>query len=270
MRYQRRSRGLGDPTPKKITMNIMRRNTMLTGKHCVITGAAQGIGRAIVETFVEQGATKIYALDRNINNMQDWQTHAVIVPVALDVCDQDAVANWVQTLHQQHAVIDILVNNAGITRDNLLTKMSESDWDAVIDVNLKGVFTMTQAIAPLMIAQEKGAIVSLSSVVGTDGNIGQTNYAASKGGVIAMTKTWSKELARHGAQIRANCVAPGFIETPMTANLPDKVIEMMKGKTPLGRMGTAQDIANAISFLASDNASFITGQTLKVDGGLVI
>jgi Dehydrogenases with different specificities (related to short-chain alcohol dehydrogenases) len=243
---------------------------MLTGKHCVITGAAQGIGRAIVETFVQQGAHTVYALDRNLDNMQDWQNHAVIKPVALDVCHRDAVASWVQTLHQHNAVIDVLVNNAGITRDNLLTKMNEDEWDAVIDVNLKGVFTMTQAITPLMIAQEHGAIVSLSSVVGTDGNIGQTNYAASKGGVIAMTKTWSKELARHGAQIRANCVAPGFIETPMTANLPDKVIDMMKGKTPLGRMGTAQDIANAISFLASDNASFITGQTLKVDGGLVI
>ncbi|OOF35253.1 3-oxoacyl-ACP reductase FabG [Salinivibrio costicola] len=243
---------------------------MLTGKHCVITGAAQGIGRSIVETFVEQRAHTVYALDRTVDNMQDWQNHAVIKPVALDVCHRDAVASWVQTLHQHNAVIDVLVNNAGITRDNLLTKISEEDWDAVIDVNLKGVFTMTQAITPLMLAQEHGAIVSLSSVVGTDGNIGQTNYAASKGGVIAMTKTWSKELARHGAQIRANCVAPGFIETPMTANLPDKVIDMMKGKTPLGRMGTAQDIANAISFLASDNASFITGQTLKVDGGLVI
>lgn len=243
---------------------------MLAGKHCVITGAAQGIGRAIVETFIAQGAEKIYAIDLNMDAMTDWQDHAIIQPVALNVCDRDAVASWVQTLHQQNAPVDVLVNNAGITRDNLLTKMTESDWDAVIDVNLKGVFSMTQAIAPLMLEQEKGAIVTLSSVVGTDGNIGQTNYAASKGGVIAMTKTWSKELSRHGAKIRANCVAPGFIETPMTANLPEKVIDMMKAKTPLGRMGTAQDIADAICFLASDKASFITGQTLKVDGGLVI
>ncbi|ODQ01464.1 3-oxoacyl-ACP reductase FabG [Salinivibrio sp. SS2] len=243
---------------------------MLAGKHCVITGAAQGIGRAIVETFIAQGAEKIYAIDLNMDAMTDWQDHAIIQPVALNVCDRDAVSSWVQTLHQQNAPVDVLVNNAGITRDNLLTKMTESDWDAVIDVNLKGVFSITQAIAPLMLEQEKGAIVTLSSVVGTDGNIGQTNYAASKGGVIAMTKTWSKELSRHGAKIRANCVAPGFIETPMTANLPEKVIDMMKAKTPLGRMGTAQDIADAICFLASDKASFITGQTLKVDGGLVI
>ncbi|PCE65334.1 3-oxoacyl-ACP reductase FabG [Salinivibrio sp. YCSC6] len=243
---------------------------MLAGKHCVITGAAQGIGHAIVETFIAQGAEKIYAIDLNMDAMTDWQDHAIIQPVALNVCDRDAVASWVQTLHQQNTPVDVLVNNAGITRDNLLTKMTESDWDAVIDVNLKGVFSMTQAIAPLMLEQEKGAIVTLSSVVGTDGNIGQTNYAASKGGVIAMTKTWSKELSRHGAKIRANCVAPGFIETPMTANLPEKVIDMMKAKTPLGRMGTAQDIADAICFLASDKASFITGQTLKVDGGLVI
>ncbi|OOF11411.1 MULTISPECIES: 3-oxoacyl-ACP reductase FabG [unclassified Salinivibrio] len=243
---------------------------MLAGKHCVITGAAQGIGRAIVETFIAQGAEKIYAIDLNMDAMTDWQDHAIIQPIALNVCDRDAVSSWVQTLHQQNAPVDVLVNNAGITRDNLLTKMTEGDWDAVIDVNLKGVFSITQAIAPLMLEQEKGAIVTLSSVVGTDGNIGQTNYAASKGGVIAMTKTWSKELARHGAKIRANCVAPGFIETPMTANLPEKVIDMMKAKTPLGRMGTAQDIADAICFLASDKASFITGQTLKVDGGLVI
>lgn len=148
--------------------------------------------------------------------------------------------------------------------------MTEQDWDFVIDVNLKGVFNLTQAVAPIMMANNYGSIVTMSSVVGTDGNIGQSNYAATKGGVIAMTKGWAKEFARKGAQVRANCVAPGFIETPMTADLPTKVLELMKQKTPLGRMGTAEDITDGVEFLASDKSSFITGQVLKVDGGLVL
>jgi len=135
---------------------------------------------------------------------------------------------------------------------------------------LKGVFNMTQAVSPVMIESGVGSIITMSSVVGTDGNVGQSNYAATKGGVITMTKGWAKEFARKGAQVRANCVAPGFIETPMTIELPEKVLDYMKGKTPLGRMGKPQDIADGVLFLASDQASFITGQTLKIDGGLVI
>ncbi|MGL4905333.1 MAG: SDR family oxidoreductase, partial [Plesiomonas sp.] len=138
------------------------------------------------------------------------------------------------------------------------------------DINLKGVFNLTQAVAPVMMEQGSGAVVSLSSVVGIDGNIGQSNYAASKGGVIAMTKTWAKEFTRKGAKVRVNAVAPGFIRTPMTAVVPDKVIDYMVGKTPLGRMGTAEDIAQAVLFLVSDQSAFITGQVLRVDGGLTV
>jgi 3-oxoacyl-[acyl-carrier protein] reductase len=140
----------------------------------------------------------------------------------------------------------------------------------VADVNLKGVFNMTQAIAPIMIENGIGSIITMSSVVGTDGNIGQSNYAATKGGVIAMTKGWSKEFSRKGAQVRANCIAPGFIETPMTKDLPEKVLDYMTNKTPLKRMGKPTDIAEGALFLASERSSFITGQTLKIDGGLVI
>jgi 3-oxoacyl-[acyl-carrier protein] reductase len=147
--------------------------------------------------------------------------------------------------------------------------MSDDDWDAVINVNLKGVFVMTRAVLPTMLEANAGVIISMSSVVGLDGNIGQSNYAATKGGVISMTRTWAKEFARKGAQVRVNAIAPGFIRTPMTETVPQKVLDLMVSKTPLGRMGEASDIANAATFLASDAASFITGQVLRVDGGLV-
>ncbi|NOI24396.1 beta-ketoacyl-ACP reductase [Vibrio mediterranei] len=244
---------------------------MLTNKICIVTGGAQGIGRCIVETFAQQQATMVYACDMNTQVAEELTAQYPNVRVKqLNVCDRRAIQSFIQEIHQEHGKIDVLVNNAGITRDNLLDRMSEEDWDMVLDVNLKGVFNMTQAIAPIMIENGIGSIVTMSSVVGTDGNIGQSNYAATKGGVIAMTKGWAKEFSRKGAQVRANCVAPGFIETPMTIDLPEKVMDHMKSKTPLGRMGKPQDITNGVAFLASDNASFITGQTLKIDGGLVI
>ncbi|MGF1763632.1 3-oxoacyl-ACP reductase FabG [Aliivibrio kagoshimensis] len=244
---------------------------MLANKICVVTGGAQGIGRCIVETFAMQGALKVYACDMNHEVMVDLECkYSNVCATQLNVCDRDAIADFVADLKAQHGNIDVLVNNAGITRDNLLDRMSEDDWDMVMNVNLKGVFNMTQAISSVMIEQGVGSIITMSSVVGTDGNIGQSNYAATKGGVIAMTKGWAKEFSRKGAQVRANCVAPGFIETPMTVDLPEKVLTYMKTKTPLGRMGKPQDIAEGVLFLASDNASFITGQTLKIDGGLVI
>ncbi|PSV34918.1 beta-ketoacyl-ACP reductase [Photobacterium sp. GB-27] len=244
---------------------------MLTDKVCLVTGGAQGIGRCIVETFANQGAKHIFVCDMNFGAMADLeQQFPNVTALELNVCDRANVSEAITKIAQQYGTIDVLVNNAGITRDNLIENMSENDWDLVIDVNLKGVFNMTQAIAPLMMASGSGSIITMSSVVGTDGNIGQTNYAATKAGVIAMTKSWSKEFARKGAKVRANCVAPGFIETPMTVDLPEKVIDYMVSKTPLKRMGLAQDIANGVLFLASDNSSFITGQTLKIDGGLVI
>ncbi|MEZ9233333.1 3-oxoacyl-ACP reductase FabG [Vibrio amylolyticus] len=244
---------------------------MLSNKICIVTGAAQGIGKTIVERFAKEGAACVYACDVNIGDMEESYSKDKNIAVRqLNVCDRQAIQTLIETITQEHGRVDVLVNNAGVTRDNLIDRMTEEDWDIVLDVNLKGVFNMTQAIAPLMIENNSGSVITMSSVVGTDGNIGQSNYAATKGGVIAMTKGWAKEFARKGAQVRANCVAPGFIETPMTKDLSEKVLEHMKNKTPLARMGTSTDIANGVTFLASEQSSFITGQTLKIDGGLVI
>lgn len=239
---------------------------MLKNKICVVTGGAQGIGLSIVEKLAANNAKMVFACDMSLKEINLPN----VTSVQLNVCDREAIARFVSEVENKYGQIDVLVNNAGITKDNLINYMSEDDWDKVIDVNLKGVFNMTQMIAPLMMAKGQGSIITMSSVVGTDGNIGQTNYAATKGGVIAMTKGWAKEFARKGAQVRANCVAPGFVETPMTVNLPEKVIHYMTSKTPLGRMAKPEEIAEGVLFLASDRSSFITGQTLKIDGGLVI
>lgn len=239
----------------------------MLNKICIVTGAAQGIGRRIVESFAAAGAAKVYACDINHSNSEDIDN---VIHVVLNVCDRMAIKEFISKVQIEAGRVDVLVNNAGITRDGLINKMTEQDWDLVIDINLKGVFNMTQAVVPLMMENNMGSIITMSSVVGTDGNIGQSNYAATKGGVIAMTKGWAKEFARKGAKIRANCVAPGFVVTPMTKDLPEKVINHMIEKTPLGRMATAEDIANGVLFLASESSSFITGQTLKIDGGLVI
>lgn len=236
----------------------------VSGKIALVTGSARGIGRAVVERLASEGAEMVISCDMGEAVYEQKNVRHEI----LNVTDRAAIAAFVAKLQEEFGRIDILVNNAGITKDALLVRMTEDQWDAVIDVNLKGVFNMTQAVAQIMTKQKSGSIVTLSSVVGLYGNIGQTNYAATKGGVITMTKTWAKELGRKG--VRANCVAPGFIVTPMTENLPEKVIEGMKAATPLGKMGMPEDIANAILFLASDEASFITGETLAVTGGLVI
>ncbi|MBD8511095.1 3-oxoacyl-ACP reductase FabG [Photobacterium sp. CAU 1568] len=244
---------------------------MLNNKVCIVTGGAQGIGRCIVETFANQQAEVVYACDMNAAAMAELEkTYKNVKAIELNVCDRESVSRFVDNIVKDYGRVDVLVNNAGITRDNLIDKMTENEWDMVLDVNLKGVFNMTQAVAPVMMASGAGSIITMSSVVGTDGNIGQSNYAATKGGVIAMTKGWAKEFSRKGAQVRANCIAPGFVETPLTVNLPEKILEYMKSKTPLQRMGKPEDIANGALFLASDNSTFITGQTLKIDGGLVI
>ncbi|MDO6705983.1 3-oxoacyl-ACP reductase FabG [Photobacterium sp. 1_MG-2023] len=244
---------------------------MLDKKVCIVTGGAQGIGRCIVETFASNQAEVVFACDMNAAAMADLEkTYKNVRAIELNVCDREAIQRFVQGIVDTFGRVDVLVNNAGITRDNLIEKMSVEDWDMVLDVNLKGVFNMTQAVAPVMMEHGVGSIITMSSVVGTDGNIGQSNYAATKGGVIAMTKGWAKEFSRKGAQVRANCIAPGFVETPLTVDLPEKILDYMKSKTPLQRMGKPQDIANGALFLASEQASFITGQTLKIDGGLVI
>ncbi len=236
----------------------------LSGKVAVVTGAARGIGLTIAETLAKEGAT-VYATDLAKGESSEKN----ISFVELNVTDRAGIEKFVAEIAQK-GNIDILVNNAGITADALIQKMEENQWDRVIDINLKGVFNMTQSIAPIMMENGSGSIINMASVVGVYGNIGQTNYVATKAGVIGMAKAWAKEFARKGAQVRANAVAPGFIMTPMTKDLPEKVLDGMKAKTPLGRMGQPEDIAKAVLFLASDDASFITGQCLGVDGGLTI
>ncbi|MGL5089225.1 MAG: 3-oxoacyl-[acyl-carrier-protein] reductase [Cetobacterium sp.] len=238
----------------------------IEGKIALVTGAARGIGRTIVEKLASEGAELVISCDMGEATFEQANIRHEI----LNVTDREAVKTLIKKIKDEFGRIDILVNNAGITKDGPFVRMSEDSWDAVIDVNLKGVFNVTQAVAPLMTKNKKGSIVTISSVVGLYGNIGQANYSATKGGVIAMTKTWSKELARKGAQVRSNCVAPGFIATPMTDILPEEVIKGMLDRTSLGKLGMPEDVANAVLFLASDESAYITGQTIEVSGGLAI
>jgi 3-oxoacyl-[acyl-carrier protein] reductase len=250
----------------------------LKDKVALITGGAAGIGKATAQKFAAEGAFVVIC---DLNEAAGQATAAELGPRAefykVNVADRAAVQQWVDTVAAKHGRIDVLVNNAGIVRDNqlvrfkdgqLVKQMPEADFDLVIAINLKGVFNCAQAVAPHMIKQGGGAIINASSVVGLDGNFGQTNYVATKSGVIGMTKVWARELGKFG--IRVNAVAPGFTATEILSAMPEKVIEGMVSKTPLGRMGQPADIANAYCFLASDEASFITGETLRVDGGLVV
>ncbi|MGL4677369.1 MAG: beta-ketoacyl-ACP reductase [Brevinema sp.] len=236
----------------------------LNGKVAIVTGAARGIGLTIAETLAKEGAL-VYATDLDKGESKEKN----ITFIKLNVTDRPEIEKFTTEIAQK-GEIDILVNNAGITADALIQKMTEDQWDRVININLKGVFNMTQFVAPIMMENGSGSIINMASVVGVYGNIGQSNYIATKSGVIGMAKGWAKEFARKGAKVRANAIAPGFIRTPMTKDLPEKVLEGMVSKTPLGRMGEPEDIAKAVLFLASDDASFITGQCLGVDGGLVI
>jgi len=238
----------------------------------IITGGARGIGKECANIFAREGA-KVIIFDVNEDELnktmeeikkEGFYAEGYIV----DITDFEKVNEVVNSIYEKHKKIDVLVNNAGITKDNFLIKMPKEDWDKVIAVNLTGTFNTTKAVIPFMYEREKGVIINVSSVVAIYGNIGQTNYIASKAGVIGLTKGWAKEFGKKG--IRVNCVAPGFIKTPMTEKVPDKVIEYMVSKTPLGRMGEAVEVAKAICFLASDDASFITGAVLSVDGGLTI
>lgn len=238
---------------------------------CVVTGGGRGIGRTIVEQFAAEDAKMVIAtdisdaafaeLEKNNNNVKGYK---------LDVQDSKAIETFADEMVEKYGAVDVLVNNAGVTRDALIQKMSEEDWDFVLNINLKGVFNMTKYVAPKMMEKGSGSIINMSSVVGVYGNVGQSNYAASKGGVISMTKTWAKEFSRKGAKIRVNAVAPGFIRTPMTDKVPQKVLDIMESNTALGRLGEPEDIANAVTFLAGDKSVFVTGQILGVDGGLKI
>jgi 3-oxoacyl-[acyl-carrier protein] reductase len=242
---------------------------MSTPNVVLVTGGARGIGRATAQRFAEGGWTVVVA-DRDA--AQAEKTAAELgkgaFAVALDVADRASVDQVVADVLERTGRIDCLVNNAGITRDATLGKMDDAAWDSVLAVNLTGTFNVTRAVAKGMVERKAGSIVNAASVVGVYGNFGQSNYVATKSGVIGMTKVWARELGRKG--VRVNCVAPGFIETDMTAAMPAEVLATMKGKTPIGRLGQPRDVAEAYWFLASDAASFINGQVLGVDGGLVL
>jgi 3-oxoacyl-[acyl-carrier protein] reductase len=242
----------------------------LAGKVAIITGAGRGIGREASLLFAREGAKVVLAdvdpqAEKVVGEIQGAGGEAIFVRG--DVTDRISCAAMVEAAVNSFGRVDILVNNAGITRDAQLVKLSEGDFDRVIAVNLKGTFNATQAVAPRMIEQGSGRIINVSSVVGLFGNFGQTNYAATKAGVIGMTKTWARELGRKG--ITVNAVAPGFIQTEMTESVPEKVLEMMRSRTPLGRLGTARDVANIYLFLASDDAAYVNGTVVSVDGGLI-
>jgi len=237
----------------------------------LITGGAGGIGQETARQFLDRGASvELWDMDADTGNrlVEKWsdEGHNVYFQ-QVDVTDFNAVEEATNNLHNRWGKLDVLVNNAGITKDATLKKMSPEDWQQVVDVNLNGVFYCGKAAADMMREQESGVILNASSVVGVYGNFGQSNYVATKSGVIGLTKTWARELGRKG--VRVNAVAPGFIETPMVDTVPDKVLEKLKGQTPLGRLGKPEDIASAYLFLASDQAAFITGTVLQVDGGLV-
>ena len=240
-------------------------------KVVLVTGGADGIGRVTAQKFLEAGASvEIWDLNEDAANeaLENWSKSGFNARFKnVNVADHQAVDEAMSDLREHWGRLDVLINNAGITRDGTLLKMEHDNFKSVIDVNLTGVFNCGKAAASIMADQGSGVILNASSVVAHNGNFGQSNYVASKSGVIGMSKTWAKELGRKG--IRVNAVAPGFINTSMVESVPDKVLDQLKGNTPLGRLGEPEDIANAYLFLASDSAAFITGTVLKVDGGLV-
>ncbi|AXJ00013.1 3-oxoacyl-[acyl-carrier-protein] reductase [Cyclonatronum proteinivorum] len=240
-------------------------------KVVLITGGAAGIGKATTELFAAEGAS-VHIWDLNeaagtalVTALTEAGQKAAFRK--LNVAEYEDVKSGIEAIIAADGKLDVLINNAGITMDKTLVKMDPATWQKVIDVNLTGVFNCTQIAAPYMIEKGTGVILNASSVVGLYGNFGQTNYVATKAGVIGMTKTWSRELGRKG--IRVNAVAPGFIATEMVQQMPEKVIEMMVSKVPLGRMGKPEDIAHTYAFLASDHAAYITGTVISVDGGII-
>ncbi len=247
-----------------------------TNKVVLITGGAMGIGKATAERFAEANATVVIC---DVNTDAGNATADAIGGhfYRVDITDRQAVQAWVDDVVAKFGRIDVLVNNAGVLRDGQLVKfkdgelvdqMPEADFDLVISVNLKGAFNCAQAVAPVMVKQGSGVILSASSIAGLDGNFGQTNYTATKAGIVGMTKVWARELGRYG--IRVNAIAPGFTLTDMVRQMPEKILAGMRQRTPLRRLGEPRDIANGYYFLASDEAGFITGETLRIDGGIVI
>jgi len=249
----------------------MQMNT-LENKVAIVTGASRGIGKAISEQLGQAGAKTVCVsrshsdVEKVANNINE--SGATAIALACDISNGADFSVLAKKVIEQFGAIDILVNNAGITKDNLILRMSEDDWDMVINTNLKGAFNGTKAVTRHMMKQRSGRILNISSVVGLIGNAGQANYAASKAGLIGLTKATAKELASRG--ITVNCVAPGYIETDMTNQLSDKVKETLVAQIPLGRIGNAMDIAATVCFLASEEAGYITGQTFTVDGGMAM
>lgn len=245
---------------------------LLAGKVAFVTGGSRGIGKLTALTFAREGAdvavinTNEPELIKVSEEIQQLGRKAICIKV--DVTNSAEVDVAVKKVLDTFGKIDILVNNAGITRDNLLLRMKEEDWDRVLQVNLKGVFNCTKAIIRYMMKQQSGKIINIASVVGISGNVGQANYSAAKAGIIGLTKTTAREVATRG--ITANAVAPGFIDTDMTKNLPQDVKEKINGQIPLGRFGRPEDVANAILFLASPLSDYITGEVIRVDGGMIM
>jgi 3-oxoacyl-[acyl-carrier protein] reductase len=244
----------------------------LVGKVAIITGAGRGIGQATALKFAKEGAMVAVC---DIDERTAIDTARMIEGVGgeamafrVDVTDKLSIQNMVLAVHERFGKIDVLVNNAGIAADAQLKRMTDEQFDRVIDVNLKGTYNCTKAVVDIMLEQQSGVILNASSIVGLYGNFGQTNYAASKFGVIGMVKTWARELGKRG--IRANAVCPGYIATTILNTIPDKVLNAMETKVPMGRLGKPEEIANAYAFLASDEASYINGAVLEVSGGLTI
>ncbi len=244
----------------------------LKGKVSIITGGGQGIGRATAVKFAKEGA-KVAVCDINVTSAEETaklitDAGGEAISFSIDVTDKKSIAAMVEGVMRQWGRIDTLVNNAGIVQDAQFKKMTDEQFDRVIDVNLKGVYNCTRAVVDIMLEQNSGCILNASSIVGIYGNFGQTNYAATKFGVIGMVKTWARELGKKG--IRANAICPGFIHTPILASMPDKIIKLMEDRVPLGRLGQPEEIANTYAWLASDEASYINGAVIEVSGGATL
>ncbi len=245
---------------------------LLEGKTAIITGASRGIGKGIAETFAKHGANIAFTYLSSVEKGQALENELAALGIKAkgyrsDAADFKAAEELVNNVVTDFGTVDILINNAGITRDNLLMRMTEQQWDEVMNANLKSIFNLTKAIQRPMLKQRKGSIVNMSSVVGVKGNAGQTNYSASKAGIIGFTKSVALELGSRN--IRCNAIAPGFIETEMTAALDPKVVEQWKQSIPLKRGGTAEDVANLAMFLGSDLSGYITGQVISICGGML-
>ncbi len=244
----------------------------LADKVAIITGGGQGIGRATALKFAQEGA-KVAVCDINMTSVAETlravrDAGGEAIGFQVDVTDKQSISRMVESVMFAWGRIDTLVNNAGIVQDARFSQMTDEQFERVIDVNLKGVYNCTKAVVDIMLEQNSGCILNASSIVGIYGNFGQTNYAATKFGVIGMVKTWARELGRKG--IRANAICPGFIETPILGSMPEKIIKMMEEKVPLGRLGKPEEIANTYAWLASDEASYINGAVIEVSGGVTI